>query len=459
MTVRGEFYRETLEDTLIILTLNCGSSSVKYQLYDFSARTVLAKGAVERVTLGASVIKLVVPGKPDVESAHECPDHKEAIQLIIDTLIDPETGAIDDLGRVGAVGHRVVHGGDRFAKSTIIDDEVLSVFRDFQHLAPLHLPANLMGIEGAMAVLPDIPHCAVMDTAWHQTMPEFAFIYALPYEWYTDYSVRRYGFHGTSFLYCAKRAAVLLGSDPFKTNLIICHVGNGSSACAVRNGVSVDTSMGLTPLEGLVMGTRSGDCDPAIGFFVARNSRRAPEEIEEIMNRKSGLLGITGDMVDRRDIVAAAEAGNARAQLALDIESYRIKKYIGSYTAALGRVDAVVFTAGVGEMGPQIRGKALTGLENIGVVLDEERNLLSMTRNAETRISSGNSPVPVFVIPTDEELVMTEDTYALTKGVYDVHTHFTYSFQSKTYRNSEREEAFKADLEKRPGLAKLVVRP
>ena len=443
---------------MIILTLNCGSSSVKYQLYDFDARTVLAKGAVERVTLGGSLITHLVPGKPEIETACECPDHTEAIKLIIDTLIDPETGAIDDLGRVGAVGHRVVHGGDRFAKSTIIDDEVLGVFRDFQHLAPLHLPANLMGIEGAMAILPDIPHCAVMDTAWHQTMPEFAYIYALPYEWYTDLSVRRYGFHGTSFLYCAKRAAVLLGTDPFKTNLIICHIGNGSSACAVRNGVSVDTSMGLTPLEGLVMGTRSGDCDPAIGFFVAKNSGKTVQEIEEIMNRKSGLLGITGDLVDRRDIVTAAKAGNSRARLALDIESYRIKKYIGSYSAALGRVDAVVFTAGVGEMGPLIRGKSLAGLENLGIILDEEKNSLSKTRNAETRVSAADSPVPVFIIPTDEELVMTEDTYALTKGEYDVHTNFTYSFQAESYRNAEREEAFKSDMQKQPGIENIVVK-
>jgi acetate kinase len=444
---------------LIILTLNCGSSSVKYQLYDFNAGAVLAKGAVERVTVEGSAITHTVPGKPETKTARECPDHTAAIMLIIETLIDPVTGAIDDLSRVEAVGHRVVHGGDRFAKSTIIDDEVLGVFRDFQHLAPLHLPANLMGIEAAMAVLPEIPHCAIMDTAWHQTMPDFAYIYALPYEWYTDLSVRRYGFHGTSFLYCAKRAAVLLGTDPFKTNLIICHVGNGSSACAVRNGVSVDTSMGLTPLEGLVMGTRSGDCDPAIGFFVAKNAGVTPQEIEEIMNRKSGLLGITGDLMDRRDIVDAAKAGNPRAQLALEIESYRIKKYIGSYSAALGRVDAVVFTAGVGEMGAEIREKSLAGLANIGIVLDEEKNNLSKTKNAETKISTADSPVPVFVIPTDEELVMTEDTYALTKDEYDVHTNFTYSFQAKSYRNAEREEAFKTDKVKRPGIEKILAKP
>ena len=441
---------------MIILTLNCGSSSVKYQLYNFKTRTVLAKGAVERVAADGSAITHLVPGKPEITLNHACANHAEAIGLIIKTLTGSNTGPIDNLNHVGAVGHRVVHGGDRFAKSTLIDDRVLEVFQEFQHLAPLHLPANLIGIENAMAVLPDIPHCAVMDTAWHQTMPDFAYVYALPYEWYTDYHVRRYGFHGTSFLYCAKRAAVLLGSDPFQTNLIICHVGNGSSACAVRNGVSVDTSMGLTPLEGLVMGTRTGDCDPAIGFFIANNSPLDPGEVEETMNRKSGLLGITGDLVDRRDIVAAAKAGNRRAQLALNIESYRIKKYIGSYSAALGRVDGVVFTAGVGEMSPEIRGKSLEGLEHIGIDLDNEKNLLSRTRNAETRISTDESKVPVFVIPTDEELVITEDTYALTAGNYDVHTKFTYSFQDKGYRNSEREEAFELDKKKLPGIERIA---
>ncbi len=347
---------------MIILTLNCGSSSVKYQLYDFEAQKVVATGGVERVTVGGSFIKHDVAGREGIRIEHDCPNHREAIQLIINTLTDPETGAIDDISRVEAVGHRVVHGADRFSKSTIIDNEVIKVLREIQRLAPLHLPANLMGIEGAMAVLPDVPHCAIMDTAWHQTMPEMAYIYALPYEWYTDYNIRRYGFHGTSFLYCAKRASVLLGANPFSINLIICHIGNGASMCAVRNGMSVDTTMGFTPLEGLVMGTRCGDCDPAIGFHVARNTGLNADEVEEIMNRKSGRLGITGDTVDMRDIEKAAESGNSRAELAIAIEGYRIRKYIGAYSGVLGRVDAVVFTAGIGEMSPAIRGKALEGL-------------------------------------------------------------------------------------------------
>ena len=239
---------------MIILTLNCGSSSVKYQLYDWKAKKIMARGAVERVTVGGASIKHIVSGKPEKEISHECPDHRVAIQLIIDTLLDPELGAIEKIAEVEAVGHRVVHGGDVFAKSTMIDDQVLDTFRDFQPLAPLHVPANIMGIEAARAVLPDVPHCAVMDTAWHQTMPESAFMYALPHEWYSEYSVRRYGFHGTSFLYCAKRAAVLLGKEPYDTNLIICHIGNGASVCAVKDGVSVDTLHGTYAFGGSCYG-------------------------------------------------------------------------------------------------------------------------------------------------------------------------------------------------------------
>jgi acetate kinase len=444
---------------LIILTLNCGSSSVKYQLYNFETRTVIARGAVERVTVGDTFIKHAVPGRPEITVAQECPSHRDAIRLILDTLTDPKIGAIDGLGGVSAVGHRVVHGGDFFSKSTIIDDHVIGTLKNLRHLAPLHLPANLMGIEAAMTVLPDVPHCAIMDTAWHQTMPEPAYIYALPYEWYQQYNIRRYGFHGTSFLYCAKRASVLLGFDPFKTNLIICHIGNGASMCAVQNGISIDTTMGFTPLEGLVMGTRCGDCDPAIGFFIARNAKTGIDNVEEAMNRKSGRLGITGSISDMRDIGEAAEAGDPRANLALEIEGYRIKKYIGAYTAVLGRVDAVVFTAGVGEMHPPLRRIALRGLEGIGIAVDEEKNRLSATRNGETRISSDDSPVRVLVIPTDEELVMTEDTYALTNGTYDVHTKFTYSFQQKSYKNAEREEALAGEMREQPGMRAILLRP
>jgi acetate kinase len=444
---------------MVILTLNCGSSSVKYQLYDWDRKAVLARGIVERVGIEGSFITHTAAGKEELMKRHPCPDHMEAIELIIMTLTDPEYGAIADIREVKAVGHRVVHGGEKFSKSVLVTDEVLEVFRAVAPLSPLHNPANIMGIEAARNVLSNVPHCAVIDTAWHQTMPRHAFLYALPYEWYERYNVRRYGFHGTSFLYTAKRAAVLLGKDPFETNLIIAHIGNGSSINAVKNGVSVDTSMGLTPLEGLVMGTRSGDIDPAVPFYMMRKTGISAEEAEAALNKKSGVYGITEKWVDRRDIEIAAEQGNERAKLAIDIEAYRIRKYIGSYCAVLGRTDAIVFTAGVGERGPIIREKAIAGLDALGIVLDPERNAASVTRNAETEISAANSPVKVFVIPTDEELVMTEDTYAIMNGSYNVHTNFTYSFQNPAYVNKEREEALKKDIKKRPGLEQVIVRP
>ena len=444
---------------MVILTLNCGSSSVKYQVYDWKVKSVLATGIVERVTMEGSFIKHQAKGKTEVRREYECPSHKEAIELIIRTILDPETGAIKSINDIKAVGHRAVHGGDRFSKSVIVTGQVIETLRDIQDLAPLHNPANIIGIESAQAVLPDVPHCAILDTAWHQTMPKQAFLYALPYEWYEKYGVRRYGFHGTSFLYTAKRAAVLLGRDPFDTNVIIAHIGNGSSINAVKNGISVDTSMGLTPLEGLVMGTRSGDHDPAITYYIMRKTGMSPEEVETQLNKKSGVLGITGKWVDRRDIEIAAEDGNERAQLAIEMESYRIKKYIGSYAAVLGRVDAVVFTAGVGERGPITREYALNGLENLGIKADKEKNWISMTRYAETDITAEGSKTRVFIIPTDEELVMTEDTYALIEGTYDVHTNFTYSFQSRDYVNAERLESFKQDLVKRPAMAAIVAGP
>jgi acetate kinase len=415
-------------------------------------------GIVERVTIGGSSITHKAKGKADYVENHECPDHKVAVELIMKTLLDPEVGVIKDMSVIKAVGHRVLHGGNKFTKSVIVTDEVLEAFREVQDLGPLHNPANIMGIEAAKAVLPKVPHAAVMDTAWHQTMPPASYLYALPYEWYEKYSVRRYGFHGTSFLYTAKRAAVLLGQEPFKTNLIIAHIGNGSSINAVKDGCSFDTSMGLTPLEGLVMGTRSGDCDPAIPFYVMRKTGMSAPEVEKALNRQSGVLGITGKWADRRDITQAASTGDARAMLAMDIESYRIKKYIGAYYAALGRIDALVFTAGVGEMGPVIRAKTVAGLEALGIAIDPVKNDQSKTRNAETEISAAGSKIRVFVIPTDEELVMTEDAYALMKGSYDVHTKYRYSFQEKGYVNKARAEGLAQELEKKPYLNDLVVK-
>ncbi|MDR2371215.1 MAG: acetate kinase, partial [Treponema sp.] len=381
------------------------------------------------------------------------------VDLIIKTLTGGEYGVISDMGMIGAVGHRVLHGGDKFTKSVIVDAAAMKAFNEVKDLGPLHNPANIMGIEAAKKVLPDAPHCAVMDTAWHQTMPPESFLYAVPYEWYEKYSVRKYGFHGTSFLYTAKRAAVLLGKNPFETNLIICHLGNGSSINAVKNGCSFDTSMGITPLEGLVMGTRSGDADLAMPFYVMRKTGMSAQEMENTLNKKSGLLGITGQYADRRDIQKAVLSGDRRAALAQDMEAHRVKKYIGAYQAVLGRVDALVFTAGVGEFATFMRKKILNGLENTGIVYDPAKNETVHTRNGEFIISADNSKIPIYIIPTDEELVMTEDAYALMKGSYDVHTKFTYSFQSRDYENKGRAEGLRADIEKDKALAALVAKP
>ncbi|MDR0706943.1 MAG: acetate kinase [Treponema sp.] len=444
---------------MVILTLNCGSSSAKYQVYDWDAKDVLAVGVVEKVTFDGSFITHKAKGKEEYTLYQNCPTHTDAVNLIIKLLIDPDRGVIEDMSVIKAVGHRVLHGGDKFTKSVIVDDEAMKAFNEVKDLGPLHNPANIMGIEAAKKVLPNAPHCAVMDTAWHQTMPASSFMYAVPYEWYEKYGVRKYGFHGTSFLYTAKRASVLLGKKPSETNLIICHIGNGSSVCAVKDGCSFDTSMGITPLEGLVMGTRSGDADMAMPFYVMRKTGMSAAEMESALNKKSGLLGITGAYNDRRDIQKAAEQGDKRAVLAQNMEAHRVKKYIGAYMAALGRVDAVALTAGVGEFAGFMRAKFLEGLEGLGIVYDPAKNALAHTRNAETRISADSSAIPVFIIPTDEELVMTEDAYALMVGTYDVHTWFAYSFQSKDYVNKTRAEGLKEDLKKLPELEKILALP
>jgi acetate kinase len=441
---------------MVILTLNCGSSSVKYQVYDWEKKDVLATGLVERVTIGGSSITHKAKGRADHVVEHECPTHTVAIELILNTLASAEHGVIKDMSSIKAVGHRVVHGGAKFARSVPIDKAFLSACKELTDLAPLHNPANIMGIEAAQAVLPKVPHCAIMDTAWHQTMPDFAYNYAVPQLWRDQYAVRRYGFHGTSFLYNAKRAAVLLGQDPFQTNLIIAHIGNGASINAVKDGLSFDTSMGMTPLEGLVMGTRSGDIDPGIVFHMMRKSGLDAAAVEKALNRESGILGITGKWADRRDVEQAAEKGDKIALLAENLEGYRIKKYIGAYTAALGRVDALVFTAGVGEMGPITRQLATAGLEGIGIVVDGKKNDLAKCRNAELDITGKGSKVKVFVIPTDEELVMTEDAYALMAGNYKEHSKYRYFFQDPSYVNKPRAEGLVRDLEKKPYLKELI---
>ena len=411
-----------------ILALNCGSSSVKYQLFDWSKKEVIAKGMVERVIIGDSFILHEVPGRETYREESECPDHQVAIDLIIRTLTDPSHGVLKDIRQISAVGHRVVHGGEKFTRSVLIDEQVLDAVKEVQHLAPLHNPPNIAGIEAAQAVLPEVPHVAIFDTAFHQTMPEHAYLYPVPYEWYEKHGVRRYGFHGTSHLYVSKRAAVLLGKKPSETNIITMHIGNGVSHAAIKNGVSVDTSMGLTPLEGAVMGTRCGDIDPAIPAFMMQKENLSAKEIDSILNKKSGVLGITGRFTDRRDVIEHANGGDRLCKVALDIEAYRLRKYIGSYMAAIGRLDAVIFTAGVGEMGWPIREKTIEGLEHLGIHLDKERNKSAMTRKRETLITTDDSPVKVYVIPTDEELVFTEDVAAILAGTYTDHMKFEYSF-------------------------------
>jgi acetate kinase len=411
-----------------ILALNCGSSSVKYQLFDWKKKEVIAKGMVERVIIGDSFIIHEVPGRETYREESECPDHQVAIDFIIKTLSDPKHGVLTDINQISAIGHRVVHGGEKFTCSVMIDEQVLNAVKEVQHLAPLHNPPNIAGIEAAQALLPNVPHVAIFDTAFHQTMPEHAYLYPLPYEWYKQYGVRRYGFHGTSHLYVSKRAAVLLNKASKDCNIITMHIGNGVSHTAIRNGISVDTSMGLTPLEGAVMGTRCGDIDPAIPAFMMQKENLSAKEIDGILNKKSGVLGITGQFTDRRDVIENALSGDKRCQLALDIETYRLRKYIGAYMAAIGKLDAVVFTAGVGEMGWPIREKTIEGLEHLGICLDKERNKSAMTRKRETLITTDDSPVKVYVIPTDEELVFTEDVAAILDGTYTDHMQFEYSF-------------------------------
>ena len=418
------------------MALNCGSSSVKYQLFNWETKSIVAKGMVERVIIGDSFIMHEVPGQETYHLQQDCANHQAAIDLLIKTVTDPVHGVLKNVDEISAVGHRVVHGGEKFTCSVMIDENVLNAVKEVQHLAPLHNPPNIEGIEAAQTLMPTIPHVAIFDTAFHQTMPEHAFIYPLPYEWYENHQVRRYGFHGTSHLYVSKRAAAILGKSSKDTNIITMHIGNGVSHCAIKNGISVDTTMGLTPLEGAVMGTRCGDIDPAIPAFMMQKENLSAKEIDSILNKKSGVLGVTGRFTDRRDVIENAIAGDKRCLLSLEIEAYRLKKYIGAFMAAVGKLDAVVFTAGVGEMGALIREKAIEGLDHIGIVLDRERNNKAMTRKRESLITTDDSPVKVYVIPTDEELVFTEDVVAILNGTYTDHMQFEYSFAKPDFVRS-----------------------
>ena len=392
-----------------ILVINAGSSSLKYQLIDMADESVICKGLVERIGIEGSNIAHKIGGEK-IEIKKPLKNHVEAIQLVLEVLQDKKYGAVSSMSEIGAVGHRVVHGGESFSRSVLIDDGVMDAIRDNIDLAPLHNPANIMGIEACRAVMPGTPMVAVFDTAFHQTMPKCSYIYALPYEVYEKYKVRRYGFHGTSHKFVAQQAAKMLGKPLEDIKLITCHLGNGSSVSAVKDGKVLDTSMGLTPLEGVPMGTRSGDLDPAILGFLMNKLNMNIDEMTAYLNKKSGILGISGISSDFRDLIAAAKEGNERAQLGLDVFCYRVRKYIGAYAAAMGGVDAVVFTAGVGENNSGLRKKIMEGMEYLGFEIDDAQNENGSGAFAMTKPSSC---VCGLVIPTNEELMIARDTAEL----------------------------------------------
>lgn len=396
-----------------ILVINCGSSSLKYQLIDMETEELMAKGLVERIGIEGSRIKHETIGKEKKTIETAMQDHKRALELVMESLTNEEYGAIKSLDEIDAVGHRVVHGGEDFAKSVIIDEKVLKGIEDNVEIAPLHNPPNIMGIKACQRLLPNVKQVAVFDTAFHQTMPSESYIYALPYEYYEKYKIRRFGFHGTSHKYITNRAAEMLGKDVNEVNLITCHLGNGSSICAVKNGKSIDTSMGFTPLEGLAMGTRCGDLDPAILPFLMEKENLSAEELNTLMNKKSGVLGISGVSSDFRDIETARDEGNERAKLALDIFEKRVRGYIGSYMTELDHVDGIVFTAGVGENSVEMRESIVNGLSSLGIKIDPERNNV---RGEDKLISSDDSSIKVLVIPTNEELMIARDTKELVNA-------------------------------------------
>ena len=392
-----------------VLVINCGSSSLKFQLINSESEAVLAKGLCERIGIDGRLTYQPAGGEKNV-SEKAMPTHTEAIQFVIDALTDADTGVVKSLDEIGAVGHRVVHGGEKFAKSVVVTPEVKAAIAECNDLAPLHNPANLIGIEACESLMPSTPQVVVFDTAFHQTMPEKAYMYGLPYEYYEKYKVRRYGFHGTSHRFVSKRVAEIVGKPYNATKTIVCHLGNGASISAVLNGESVDTSMGLTPLEGLVMGTRSGDIDPAIMEFVAKKENLDIAGIMNVLNKKSGVEGISGVSSDFRDLEEAADNGNARAALAIDVFAYRVAKYVGAYTAAMNGVDNIVFTAGIGENAGLVRTKVCSYLGYLGITIDEEAN---GKRGEEIVISTPDSKVKVLVVPTNEELAIARETVAL----------------------------------------------
>ncbi|MBR6451735.1 MAG: acetate kinase [Lachnospiraceae bacterium] len=393
-----------------VLVINCGSSSLKYQLIDSASEEVLAKGLCERIGIDGGMLTHQPAGKDKIKTNVDMPSHTVAVELVIKSLTDKENGVIASLDEIGAVGHRVVHGGESFAESVLIDEKVMKAIEDCNDLAPLHNPANLIGIRACQELMPNVPMVAVFDTAFHQTMPKKAYYYGLPHEYYEKYKVRRYGFHGTSHSYVSKRVAEILGKDYTSLKTIVCHLGNGASISAVMNGKCVDTSMGLTPLEGLIMGTRSGDLDPAILGFVAAKENLTLAQVTDVLNKKSGVLGLSGVSSDFRDLEAAAKEGNQLAIDTLDTYYYRVAKYIGSYAAAMNGVDVIVFTAGVGENNPTGREQIVSYLGYLGADVVPEKNNF---RGEERIISSDQAKVTVMVVPTNEELAIARETVRL----------------------------------------------
>jgi acetate kinase len=396
-----------------ILVINCGSSSLKYQLINSDTEQVLAKGLCERIGIDGSNISYQPDGGEKVVSEAPMPTHTQAIKLVLDALVNSKTGVIKSLDEVSAVGHRVVHGGENFTKSTLLDEKSLAAIEECNELAPLHNPANLIGIRACQELMPGVPMVAVFDTAFHQTMPDKAYIYGIPYEYYEKYKVRRYGFHGTSHSFVSRRVSDLIGKPYDQCKTIVCHLGNGASICAVENGKSVDTSMGLTPLEGLVMGTRSGDIDPAIVEFVAKKENIELSDMMNILNKESGVFGVSKLSSDFRDLLAAADKGNELAAKALEVYIYHVQKYIGSYITAMNGVDAVVFTAGVGENNAIIRKAISKNLEFLGVTIDDEANNAAFGK--EAIISTESSKIKILSVPTNEELAIARETLDLVQ--------------------------------------------
>lgn len=395
-----------------IFVVNCGSSSIKYQLIDMKDESVIAKGLVERIGIEGSVLTHTPAGKDKVRLESAIPDHVDGIKKVLAALVDPNHGVIKSMDEIDAVGHRVVHGGEIFNESVVITDEVLKQIEDLSDMAPLHQPANVAGIRACQKLMPNTPQVAVFDTAFHQTMPPVAYMFGVKYEEYKDYGIRKYGFHGTSHKYVSGVAAKMLGKDIKDTKIITCHLGNGSSITAIDGGKSVDTSMGFTPLDGVLMGTRTGSIDPAVVPVLMQKKGLDAAGVDKYMNKECGVLGVSGVSSDFRDLEDAAAKGNERAKLALDMFCYQVKRYIGAYAAAMGGVDAIVFTAGVGENDIHTRQQVCSGLEFLGVKLDADRNNV---RGEATEISAADSKVKVFLIPTNEELAIAQDTLRLCK--------------------------------------------